>query len=163
MLYHQIMIQVCFKMLSTFFCSPSRVRGSNSTTVHRHHCDKLNPAAHTSGYSVSFPSPSSTLLHRRSSVYLIPWTLGWSCSRPVCSSPGSPPWPWCRQRDSCILGIGPSTGTSSHCCGRATRPLSCTPHSWGLPPQNAHAETLAGHLVSLEKKQKPHGKVFLHF
>lgn len=84
-------------------------------------------------------------------VYLILWTLGWTRSRPVCSCPGSLPWPWCRRRDSCILGIWPSTGTSSRFCGRATRPLSYTPHSWGLPPQNAHAGTLAGHLASLEK------------
>lgn len=85
--------------------------------------------------------------------YLIPWTLGWSHSRPFCSSPGSPPWPWCRRRDSCILGIGPSTGTSSRCCGRATRPRSYTPRSWVRPPQNAHAGTLAGHLASLEKNK----------
>lgn len=44
--YHQIMIQVYFKMLlHSIFCWLSRVRGSNSTTVHRHHCNELNPAA----------------------------------------------------------------------------------------------------------------------
>lgn len=87
-------------------------------------------------------------------LYLTPWTHGSSCSRPGCSSPGSLPWPWYQQRDSCIVGSGVSNGTSSHCFGRATRPLSCMPHSWGLPQQNAHAGILAGHLASLEKEEK---------
>lgn len=87
------------------------------------------------------------------SPYLIPWILGWSCSRCLCSSPDSPPWPWCQQRDSCTPGSGESTGTSSHCCGRATHPPSYMQHSSGQLPQNAHAGIRGGRLASLEKKR----------
>ena len=104
---------------------------------------------HSSTQSVYTSRMLNRLPLNSSGPYLTPWTLGWGCSRLLCSSPGSPAWPWCQQRDSCILGIWMSIGTSSHCCGREALPLSCMPHSWGLPPQNAHAETLAGHLATL--------------
>lgn len=117
-------------------------------------CQTQKEQTEKKNLTLKFKVTSAGLLVNISHLYLTPWILGWGYSRQLCSFPSSPPWLWCRQRDSCILGIWVSSGTSSRCCDKVVHPLSYTPHSWGLPPQNGHVGTLAGHPANLKSEKE---------